>query len=868
MNCERMKSLRRVWWLSAIACLCVAPAWAEDAKDAVAIDASYCIVVPTDGQGGVVRALRQAGKELADAFNEGAGVKLKVVGDNAYKGDGRAIFLGAAAAERAGLMPADLKDFANVIAEKDGGIYMFGRDAQRRADVKRAAWQQCLLPSVKAVTRFMERFMDVRFLAPGEVGKDIPRIGCVKVPKGLFDRNLPPLDYAPGRYDTMLYDYVANSFGSGRYHSYGGHTYPSACRPEIYFKDHPEYFGLVGGKRTCTPKNNPTLCISNPAVEGLLVKELLARMDEGSETVQLAQQDGGQWCECAECKAYGGPEADTVGEKLWILHRRVAERIAKLRPGKRVNIICYGPTIDPPKTFRKFPGNVMIEVCHPTEQLMQKWKGYEVPHGFVSYIYLWGNYPTMGFTAKRSYMFCAEFVRMLRRNNVHGIYRCGFGELFGMEGPAYYVFNRMIDDPSADADSIVQEYCDRAYGPASAPMRQFHDRLDKRLRGVNRIEAAGTGALTPAERNLLPARPENPMDLLAYVYSADTVKKMEACLKQAEQLAATPKQKTRLALVRSEFNYAANMGRIAMLYGAYRMNPSVHTLTALGEVVDERNAILDGIYGVRKPNATPKRFPGWPEIRYFGAQERRIVESNGRLTATLGAPMNWNVKAMLERGALPGATKASLDVERVDEAPAFGDFESGAWAGAKWTEMRGVQAEDPKLASRFKLLAGPDALYVAAESDVPPGAIIKGFEHDGPCWREENFSLLVSPKDDPAFYYHLIWNISDSSHYDAALGLITDPLDPKYKTCDDAWNGSWTTKSEYSGGKWRTLLALPYSTLSVKRPVTGETWGFNLGRDANHTGKGADKMFTLWNPNFESATSISAPNSMGTIRFK
>ena len=111
---------------------------------------------------------------------------------------------------------------------------------------------------------------------------------------------------------------------------------------------------------------------------------------------------------------------------------------------------------------------------------------------------------------------------------------------------------------------------------------------------MNRIEAAGTGALTPAERNLLPARPENPMDLLAYVYSADTVKKMEACLKQAEQLAATPKQKTRLALVRSEFNYAANMGRIAMLYGAYRMNPSVHTLTALGEVVDERNAILDG----------------------------------------------------------------------------------------------------------------------------------------------------------------------------------------------------------------------------------------------------------------------------------
>ena len=841
--------------------------WAEDAKGAVPIDGSYCIVVPSEGQGGVVKALKQAGKELADAFNEGAGLKLKVVGDKSFKG-GRAIFLGAEAAEKAGLMPADLKDFANAIAEKDGSIYLFGRDAQRRVDAKSAAWTQCLLPTVKAVTRFMERFMDVRFLAPGEVGKDIPAISGVKVPKGLFDRHLPPLDYAPGRYDTMLYDYVANSYGSGRYHSYGGHTYPSACRPELYFKDHPEYYGLVGGKRTCKPERNPTLCISNPAVEDLLVKELLARMDEGSETVQLAQQDGGQWCECEACKAYGGAEATTVGEKLWILHRRVAERIVKLRPGKRVNIICYGPTIDPPKTFRKFPENVMIEVCHPTEQLMQKWKGYEVPHGFVSYIYLWGNYPTMGFTAKRSYMFCAEFVRMLRRNNVHGIYRCGFGELFGMEGPAYYVFNRMIDDPAADTDAIVQEYCDRAYGPAAAPMREFHDCLDRRLRGINRLEAAGAGALTPAERNLLPAKPKNPMDLLAYAYSPDTVRKMEACLRQAEALAATPKQRTRLALVRSEFDYAANMGRVAMLYGAYMFSPSVHTLTALGEAVDARNAILDGIYGSRKPNALPKRFPGWPGIRYFGAQERRIVERNGRLSATLGAPLNWDVKAMLAAGVLPGATRATLDVARVEEVPAFGDFESGAWAQATWAQMRGIQAETPGLAARFKLLAGPDALYLAAESEVPPDAAIKGFEHDGPCWREENFSMMVSPKDDPAFFYHLIWNVSDSSHYDAALGLITDPLDPKYKTCDPAWNGAWTTKSEYAGGKWRTLLALPYATVGAKRPMPGEAWGFNIGRDARHTGKSADKIFTLWNPNFESATSISNPNSMGTIRFK
>ena len=175
MSYKGTKSLRCVGWLSAIACLCAATVWAADAKDAVAIDGSYCIVVPAEGQGGVVNALRRAGKELADAFKEGAGVKLKVVTDSAYKGDGRAIFLGATAAEKAGLMPADLKDFANVIAEKDGSIYLFGRDAQRRANMKRASWQLCLLPTVKAVTRFMERFMDVRFLAPARSARTSPQ---------------------------------------------------------------------------------------------------------------------------------------------------------------------------------------------------------------------------------------------------------------------------------------------------------------------------------------------------------------------------------------------------------------------------------------------------------------------------------------------------------------------------------------------------------------------------------------------------------------------------------------------------------------------------------------------------------------------
>jgi hypothetical protein len=503
------------------------------AAGAAVIDGSYRIVLPKKKPLGVQNAIEEAGRELAAALKEGAGLDVEVVWSNEFKGKMRknpAIFLGAGPAEKAGLMPPDLKGFENMIVEKGHNIYIFGRDAQRIKNEKKADWRRCVLPTVKGVSRFMEKFMNVRFLAPGAVGTDIPRIDKVEVPDGYSDRIAPPIDYAPAPYYTMMYGYAANAFGSGMYHSYGGHTYSKACPQEKYFKDHPEYFGLVNGRRTPVPLKNSTLCISNPAIEELLIKELLAKFDSGAETVQLAQQDGNQWCQCEECKKFGGPKADTVGEKIWILHRRVAERIAKLRPGKKVNIISYSVTSTPPKTFNEFPENVMIEVCSPTEARLKNWKeNYKVPHGFVVYIYFWGNYPLPGFTAKRSYMRCVETIKTFKRYGVHGVYRCGFGELFGMEGPVYYLFGRLIDDPDADPNAVVKEYCDRAFGPAGDSMVEFFNTLDRRLMAADLMENKGSEYGS--------ALPQNPLDLLAFIYTPEIAAKMDATLTVAEGLA-------------------------------------------------------------------------------------------------------------------------------------------------------------------------------------------------------------------------------------------------------------------------------------------------------------------------------------------
>ena len=78
----------------------------------------------------------------------------------------------------------------------------------------------------------------------------------------------------------------------------------------------------------------------------------------------------------------------------------------------------------------------------------------------------------------------------------------------------------------------------------------------------------------------------------------------------------------------------------------------------MGRLLDEleaRNKMIDSLYD---ENGRPKKFPGWPEIRLFGEQkDKGIIKTNGRLRATIGAPLGWDVASLRASDALPGATR-------------------------------------------------------------------------------------------------------------------------------------------------------------------------------------------------------------------
>ena len=132
------------------------------------------------------------------------------------------------------------------------------------------------------------------------------------------------------------------------------------------------------------------------------------------------------------------------------------------------------------------------------------------------YLYEFGCYPQPGYTAKNSFAHLAKLVRMLHANNVKAIYRCGYGESFGMEGASYYVFNRLLENPDYDVQKLVDDFCRHAYGTAAKQMMAFYRRLDSRLAAHNALRTW--------------ARPSYPADLFAYLYTPSVLESLEGSL--------------------------------------------------------------------------------------------------------------------------------------------------------------------------------------------------------------------------------------------------------------------------------------------------------------------------------------------------
>ncbi|HRU05171.1 MAG TPA: DUF4838 domain-containing protein, partial [Candidatus Brocadiia bacterium] len=713
------------------------------------------------------------------------------------------------------------------------------------------------LGTLKAVTAFLEQQVGVRFLMPGKHGVYVPKHDMLSVDADMSVFWEPKMAFVTGRAPKDRVVAVAgNYFGrTPVVYSYGGHSYYSAVPAKTYGASHPEYFALVGAQRTS--KGNH-LCIANPEVRELMLKEMENQLDKGYQWVELAQTDGYQPCECAACKAIH-PDP---GERTWIFHRQLAEAMKQRRPGKKVMIISYPPTREPPKSFTRFPDNVVIQMCSYSPDAFADWAPFGVDK--VVYAYNWGHYQAAGFAAKRTPRYVVEQIRLFLKNQVRGVYLCGGFEgqgSFGLEGPSYYAFGKALENPERDWRELEREYVDAAFGEAAAPMRSFFRAMHERLDAFSVFNHPNTGEPKVASPF---GKPE---DYYCGLLPARLVDDMSRNLERAKAAAVEERVKAHLRLVEAEFSMVKNLAAVFQVYQAYRASPNATLLAALGAVVGERQRLLQSLF----PGGNPMPIEGLPSP--FGGAARDLVADGGKNSALLGAPLNWDFALLLKRGLLPGTQQRSVRARRADRIVLDGKLSDPAWAKAEFQELSEIGMGTLKNAARFKVLYDTEAFYVGVECETDKAEALAKLEptgRDGNAWARECVELMIDPFGEREKHCQLAFNPVPDSAFDARLGYIQDPYHPLFGKRDTSWNGGWTYAAviDKEKGRWTAEVRIPFATLEVEPPGRGTRWTMNVGR-AEYP-RGAEKevpVLSLWSPNLETR-SFHDRNTFGDVIFE
>jgi hypothetical protein len=241
------------------------------------------------------------------------------------------------------------------------------------------------------------------------------------------------------------------------------------------FDAHPEYLALVKGKR-----QGPQLCVSKPDVRRLVTDWALEQLRKRPELdmVSLETSDGDGHCECDECRKLG-----SISDRVFGLANEVARAVAEERPGKMVGLYAYNDHCEPP-SFALEP-NVYVQSTagfirgkYTFDELMELWPRHCQNMGFYEYLSVWlwdFDLPPGGRGANLEYL--RERLPRYVGGNATSI-DCESGDNWGVHGLGYYLANRLMWDPKADADAVLADFYEQAFGPAAAVMRRYYERLD------------------------------------------------------------------------------------------------------------------------------------------------------------------------------------------------------------------------------------------------------------------------------------------------------------------------------------------------------------------------------------------------------
>jgi len=430
---------------------------------------------------------RTAAAELQRMVEEASGARLPIV-EEAKAGKGPAIWVGDTRRART------LFAGARAPSPEDGvAIRTAGRDVVLAGGNERGV--------LYAVYALLERFAGVRFLARDAT--IVPKRDPFTLPRIDF-RHAPPFMYREALYaDAYPREIAARQRFNGPAtrcdETTGGkiafypyvHSFSKLVPPEVYYAEHPEYFSLVGGKRT-NQTIHGQLCLTNPDVLRIATEQALRWLDEHPDVpiLDISQNDGEGACECEKCAAVVAEEGSQHGPILRFVNA-IADAVKAKRPDRWVETLAYAYSTRPPAKTRP-RDNVIIRLCH-AGCYHHGFEACGLGANLTSYLEGWRKLTRRIFI----WHYAANFAHYLAPNfNLNGLARdLRYYASHGVNGVMVqanhqgsggelaelrqYLVSQLLWDPSRDPAMVRIEFCEGYYGPASDEVLEYLALVDR-----------------------------------------------------------------------------------------------------------------------------------------------------------------------------------------------------------------------------------------------------------------------------------------------------------------------------------------------------------------------------------------------------
>lgn len=834
--------------LLAVLALCAfsLPAFAGELLLAAAGKSAYQIVLPDqphpDKQ--IQASIEQAGKLMVQAF-AAQGVTVPLVRESAADAAKPAIHIGLTQlAKDHGVSFAPDNSWTYTFKVVGKNLLIAGNDQPdpMPLDIRRPREaRQGGIPitgTLKGVCEFLTAHMGARFLTPGDQGLVFLEAPILFVPDNLDITQKPwALDMEIPRSKNVFQ--VTNGLVThplvltnyGHYH----HTVFDAA---THGKTNPEYFIWRAGKRQIHSQH---YCFSNPQVRELIYQKVLADCDAGYQIIEMGQNDGWIPCDCKECyNLYDIHPTHTQdqgvaylndaawAEKLWIMHRDMAQRLMVDRPGHFLMLSAYAVARNPPVTFSSFPPNVIIQVMHPDKDIFAAWNKLDIPGGYAAYLYTWGSFHLAGYTPLRSLPEIKELVDVLVDNDVRLIQINGKPTVYGIEGANIYALGRMLNNPAEKPiEEHFKDYIDASYQEAAGPMQSFYRKLHQRL------------MFMPQAERYARYINRNPLLLFSTLYTPDFLASLDEQLNSAEKKARSQGVKDRLAATRLEFEYLKQMADTITWYHAWLTEPTPANHTRVLDAVDARNQWITSLANDRGRVGREQ-----PSFNYI---PMGVLKSNGRFFNV--EPFNWDVALRRQMGdvATPQETRTII----APQASKPVTIDSDAWKSAPVQPLSTTahnKHQPLKQETTFQVLYDQKHVYIRVQAGLlAEDMTFDTRGRDPELWLQESINIQLSTTGDKSQYYYLSYDPVPDSFSDAQHGFITDPLHPQFGWNDDTWNGQWSYVNhlDKAANKWVSMVTIPHQTLGANAPRKGESWLLNVAR-IHYSNQKKDREIAAW----------------------